>query len=241
MTLPLIRALEFRREKTDKKELITLDRNGIIGSSPKLNACLDRVAQAAMSDVKVLITGETGTGKELFARAIHKNSARAGHPYIVVDCSVIPEALAESHLFGHEKGAFTGAERDRAGLIKQASGGTLFLDEVGELSLPIQKAFLRVLQEQRFRPLGSKKEETSDFRLIAATNRNLETMIAQGTFREDLYYRLQSFVIQTPSLREHQEDIPEPAMHQAMRICEETKSMSKGFSPDFFDFLSAYP
>lgn len=240
MTLPLIRALEYRKEKKDKTAFITLDRKEIVGNSQKMRACLDLVAQAANSDVNVLITGETGTGKELFARAIHKNSPRAKEPFIVVDCSVMPESIVESLLFGHQKGTFTGAEKDRTGLIKQADGGTLFLDEVGELPSSIQKAFLRVLQEHRFRPLGSKKEEYSNFRLVVATNRNLDEMVQKRKFREDLLYRLQSFVIRTPLLMEHQEDIKDLAMYHVARICEESQMMAKGFSPDYFEVLRSY-
>ncbi|MBW1779643.1 MAG: sigma-54-dependent Fis family transcriptional regulator [Deltaproteobacteria bacterium] len=240
MTLPLIRALEYRKEKSDKKRLTTLDRKGIVGESVKMRSCLDLAAQAANSDVNALITGETGTGKELFAKAIHLNSARAMEPFIVVDCGAIPEAIVESLLFGHEKGSFTGAEKSRIGLIKHADGGTLFLDEVGELPLSLQKAFLRVLQEHRFRPIGSKTEHHSNFRLVAATNRHLEEMVKEGKFREDLLYRLQSFIIHLPPLRERPEDIMDLVMYHAARICENSNIMTKGFSPDFFEILRAY-
>jgi len=154
MTLPLVRALQYREEKSSKKQMSVLRTDGIIGSSPALIQCLDRLAQAAGSDGNVIITGETGTGKELFSRAIHENSARCEGPYVIVDCTAIPESLAESTLFGHVKGAFTGADISAEGLIKQADGGTLLLDEVGELPLAVQKRFLRVLQVKRFRPVG---------------------------------------------------------------------------------------
>ena len=143
---------------------------------------------AANSDANVLITGETGTGKELFAKVVHANSPRAKNNFVVVDCTALPETLVESVLFGHARGAFTGAETSEEGLVKQADGGTLFLDEIGELPLLIQKRFLRVIQEHRFRPVGGRKEVESDFRLVAATNRNLEDLVREGRFREDLLF-----------------------------------------------------
>ncbi|MDY6852188.1 MAG: sigma 54-interacting transcriptional regulator, partial [Thermodesulfobacteriota bacterium] len=171
MMLPLNRALAYRKEKTTKRSPKVLNRVGIVGESRLIRGCLELVSQAAGSETNVLITGETGTGKELFARAIHENSARAGKSLVVVDCTALPGSLVEGLLFGHEKGAFTGAEKAQEGLIAQADGGTLFLDEIGELPLLTQKAFLRVLQERRFRLLGGQKEIESDFRLVAATNR----------------------------------------------------------------------
>ena len=240
MTLPVLRALEYRRKKQSEKGMVALDRRGIIGDSSKMKSCLDLLVQAAKSDVSVLVTGETGTGKELFARTIHKNSLRAETPFVVVDCSSLPESIVENILFGHEKGAFTGADKARAGLIKQADGGTLFLDEIGELPLSLQKSFLRVLQEHKFRRLGSKVEETSDFRLIAATNRNLEEMTISGQFRKDLLFRIQSFVIELPPLKDRLEDISELAMHFIAKTCDNSNIMVKGLSPDFLDTLKAY-
>jgi two-component system NtrC family response regulator len=244
MSLPLLRALEYRREKKNvragAKSIIALKRDDIIGSSPKLMDCLDLLAQAAASEAGVLITGETGTGKEVFARAIHTNSSRAKGHFVVVDCAALPETLVESVLFGHEKGAFTGAEKTSEGLIRQAGGGTLFLDEVGELPLGTQKSFLRFLQERRFRPVGSKNELESDFRLVAATNRNMDKMAQEGRFRDDLLFRLKSFVIELPSLRERSEDIKELARHHIDRFCEKYGLTPKGFSPEFIDTLKAY-
>ncbi|MDD5222368.1 MAG: sigma-54 dependent transcriptional regulator [bacterium] len=240
MTLPFLRALQYREEKRAQKPALALEREGIVGESPQLKACLDRLAQAASSEVDVLITGETGTGKELFASAIHRNSARAKESFIVIDCTALPENLVESVLFGHEKGSFTGADRSREGLVAQADGGTLFLDEIGELPLSIQKTFLRVLQEHRFRPIGSKREITSDFRLVSATNRDLEAMVKAGQFREDLLFRIESFVIKLPPLREHPLDIKDLAIHYMNRLCERNGIDTKGFSPEFFQVLSAY-
>jgi two-component system NtrC family response regulator len=243
ITLSLERALQYRQQKTavtKSRAVAVLKRSQIIGNSPKLNACLDLVAQAAGSDVNVFLTGETGTGKELFARAVHENSQRARGNFIVVDCTALPETLVESLLFGHEKGTFTGAEKSRDGLVRQAHCGTLFLDEVGELPMSLQKAFLRVLQEHRFRPLGGSHEIESDFRLVAATNRNLEQMVERGQFREDLLFRLRSFVIELPPLRERPEDIQELARYYADRFCERYGIAPKGFSPEFIKTLLAY-
>lgn len=240
ITLPLIRALQYRDEKKVKKPPIALKKEGIVGSSSRITRCLDQVAQAATSDASVLITGETGTGKELFASAIHRNSPRRNNSFVIVDCAVLPENLVESLLFGHKKGAFTGADKTREGLIKQADGGTLFLDEVGELPFSIQKAFLRVVQEHRFRPLGEEKEIKSDFRLIAATNRNLDQMVAEGKFRQDLLFRIRSVIIGLPPLRERTEDIRELATHYMTKLCDAHRRGTKGFSPEFIESLTAY-
>ena len=244
MALPIIRALQYREERKDKSRgagasrLLELD--GIVGNCLKMKGRFELVAQAASSDTNVLLTGETGTGKELFACAIHNNSMRAKKPFVVVDCSALPETLVESILFGHEKGAFTGAEKSREGLIKQADGGTLFLDEVGELPSPIQKKFLRVLQERRFRPIGTGAEISSDFRLIAATNRDLQKLVHDGIFRDDFLFRLRSFIIELPPLREREEDIADITRYYIAKLCERHGIGLKGFSPDFMGALSAY-
>lgn len=247
MMLSFLRALQYREEKqarsrlgADEKGVIALKRDGIIGSSPQMNACFDLLAQAASSHANVLITGETGTGKELFAQAIHNNSARADKSFVVVDCASLPQGLVESILFGHEKGAFTGADRRTEGLIKQADGGTLFLDEVGELPLNLQKSFLRVLQEHRFRPVGGSREIESNFRLIAATNRNLDDLVASELFRSDLLFRLRSMSIELLPLRERREDIKDLAIYYMNKFCERYGTETKGFSPDFFEALMAY-
>jgi two-component system, NtrC family, response regulator len=241
MTLPLIRALQYRKEKfAHRPPTVALKRESIIGNSPRVSSCLDLVAQAANADANTLITGETGTGKELFARAIHDNSDRAEGPFVVVDCSSLTETLIESVLFGHAKGAFTGAEKKQEGLIKQADKGTLFLDEVGELPFAQQKAFLRVLQERRFRPVGAKEEEISDFRLVAATNKDLEAMVAAGDFRNDLLFRLRTMHIHIPALRMRGEDVRELAIYYMNAICKKYKLPLKGFSPEFLDCLQEY-
>ena len=239
MVLPLVRALQYRDIKM-KKPAVTLKRDGIIGSSPDMRTCLDQVAQAASTDANILIYGETGTGKELLAWAVHNNSARADNNFVVVDCAALTDSLVESLLFGYEKGAFTGADRSRNGLIGQADKGTLFLDEVGELPLSTQKSFLRVLQERSFRPLGSKQVIKSDFRLISATNRNLDQLAKEGQFRNDLLFRLRSFIIEIAPLRNRREDIQDLAMYYLATLCERYKKGMKGFSPDFLEALIHY-
>jgi two-component system, NtrC family, response regulator len=243
ITLSVVRALEYRKQKMSlgrQPAVVALKRENIIGNSPKLNACLDEVARAAGSDTSVLILGETGSGKELFARAVHQNSKRADKPFVVADCASLPETLVESLLFGHEKGAFTGAERARDGLFTEANGGTLFLDEVGELPLSIQKSFLRVLQERRYRLVGGNRELESDFRLVAATNRSLEQMAQEGSFRSDLLFRLSSFVIELPPLRERKEDIRELARFYMDRFCDRYGMSPKGSCPEFMETLMSY-
>jgi two-component system NtrC family response regulator len=206
-----------------------------------MRACFDLLAQAAGSDVNVLLAGETGTGKELFARAIHKNSGRLEQNFVVVDCTALPETLVESLLFGHKRGAFTGADKNREGLVLQAHGGTLFLDEVGELPFSVQKVFLRVLQERRFRPVGSEQEVRSDFRLVAATNRNIDQWVQAGRFRSDLLYRLRALTISLPALREHPDDIGQMAIYHVAKLCERHQLQHKGFSPEFIETLTIYP
>jgi two-component system NtrC family response regulator len=234
------RVLKYREEKQAKAKPVVLERAGIIGDSPKLRVCLDVLAQAASSEANVLITGETGTGKEMFAWALHKNSGRAGQNFVVLDCAALPETLVESTLFGHVRGAFTSADKARDGLIRQAHGGTLFLDEVGELPMSIQRAFLRVLQERRFRPVVGGQEIASDFRLIAATNRNLESMAKTGGFREDLLFRLRTIVLDLPALRDVREDIKELVLNYLAKFCEQYEVPMKGFSPEFLEILIAY-
>jgi len=240
VTLQLTRVLQYREEKRATKAPVALKREAIVGESARIKACLDLVAQAATSEASVLITGETGTGKELFARAIHENSARARGYFVVVDCAALPLTLVESVLFGHVKGAFTGADKAQDGLVLQANKGTLFLDEVGELPFSVQRTFLRVLQEHCFRPVGSKREVESDFRLVAATNRDLDQMVQLGQFRQDLLFRLRSLTVELPLLRERAEDIKRLAMHHMSKLCERDGIATKGFSPEFLEALVAY-
>jgi len=243
IALTLARALQYREEKQSAVEaspVVSLVRDGIIGGSPGIKGCLDLVARSAVSDANILITGETGTGKELFARAVHTNSQRKKGPFVIVDCASIPETLVESLLFGHKKGAFTGADRERTGLILDAHNGTLFLDEVGELPMSLQKAFLRVLQERTVRPVGGRQEVESHFRLVAATNRNLEAMVGEGTFRKDLLYRIQAFTMELPALRDRTSDIKEIAAYHIHRFCERYGMDHKGVSSDFYETLESH-
>jgi len=241
LPLHLTRALQYRREKRRVFQVpVSLKRKSIIGSSRAINECLDQVARAASSDVSVLIQGATGTGKELFAKAIHENSARADRNFVVVDCGALPESLIESTLFGHVKGAFTNADRDQDGLTKHADGGTLFLDEVGELPMSIQKTFLRLLQEHEYRPVGSSRQLYSDFRLVAATNRDLETRVREGKFREDLLFRLQAFTITLPTLAARREDIRELVQFFIARLCDRYGLEAKGAAVEFIEALSLY-
>jgi len=241
ITLPLKRILQYHDDlKKAEKAAVSLKLDGIVGRSRQMKACFDLIAQATNSEANVLISGETGTGKELFAKAIHANSPRQDKNLVVVDCTVIPETLAESVLFGHESGAFTGAEKAKDGLIIQAHGGTLFLDEVGELPPQLQKTFLRVLQERRFRPIGGKREVESNSRLLVATNRDIEQMVKKGLFREDLFYRLRAIEIHLPPLRERPEDLKELIVYYLNQLCEGYGLLTKGLSPDCFDALTTY-
>jgi len=192
------------REEVDKTSMF----EEIVGTSPALRAVLANIAKVAPTDCTVIITGETGTGKELVARAIHKHSARSGRPFVSVNCAAIPPSLIASELFGHERGAFTGAVGRREGRFEQAAGGTLFLDEVGELPAEIQMALLRVLQEREFERVGSGRPIRADVRVIAATNRDLAAAVAEKTFRADLFYRLNVFPLDVPALRDRRVDIP---------------------------------
>lgn len=209
----LERAMQYRRQKKARLTGFTVCREGITGDSPGIRKCLEKVAVAAHSDIPVLITGETGTGKELFSRAIHATSPRSAKSFVVVDCSALPDHLVETTIFGHTRGAFTGADRDKTGLMKIADQGTLFLDEVGELPFDVQKKFLRAIQEKKFRPLGAKTEIHSDFRLICATHRDLEDMVKKGTFREDLFFRIVSLTIHLPPLKDRGDDVRLLAMN----------------------------
>lgn len=214
---------------------------GIVGNNRAMRLTLLQMFEAAQVDAPVLITGETGTGKELVARAVHKNSRRAQGPFVVVDCSAITPTLLESELFGNVRGAFTGAMNARQGLAMQANGGTLFLDEVGELAPEQQKVFLRLLQERRFRPIGSNEELESDFRVVAATNRNLTEMAAGGTFRSDLLFRLQGLTIEIPPLRNRGKDVFLLVQYALNRTLAQYNLKSKVFSSEALEALASYP
>ena len=241
ITQTLKRVLKYRQEKKKKKgHKKTLEAAYMVGSSPAIRTCFSLMAQAASTDANVLITGETGTGKELTARTIHANSTRTDGQFVVVDCAALTETLLESTLFGHKKGAFTGAQTDKDGLVKLADNGTLFLDEVGEMPLSIQKSFLRFLQERVFRPVGGTSEEKSNFRLISATNRNLDHMVESGEFRRDLLFRLKTMHIELPPLRMRTDDIEPLATFKLTELCTQYDIEPKRFSADFFKMLAKY-
>src|SRR5256884_5761558 len=224
--------------RRELRRLTGLD--NIIGQSPKMRAIFDLIQTVAPQTSRVLITGESGTGKELVARAIHENSQRSQAPFITINCGAFPETLLESELFGYMKGAFTGANENRRGLFQAAHGGTLFMDEIGNMSLTMQVKLYRVLQEGKVRPIGSTEEADVNVRIIAATNKEFEKEIAEGRFREDLYYRLSVIPIQLPALRERREDIPLLARHFLERF---RKSMEKpigGISSEALRKLEAY-
>ncbi|MGV6820889.1 MAG: sigma-54-dependent transcriptional regulator [Parvularcula sp.] len=209
----------------------------VIGTSPALRRCLKSGERAASSNIPILITGESGVGKEMIARAIQGNSERAGAPFVTVNCGAIPDNLVESILFGHEKGAFTGATAKHAGKFQEANGGTIFLDEVGELPLDAQVKLLRVLQEGEVDPVGAKRPVTVDVRIISATNRSLEEEVAKGTFREDLFYRLNVFPIEVPPLRERREDIPALIKHFIAKYNAEENRDVQGVRHEVMDIL----
>ena len=235
----LTQAVQWRNSR-DSQSRSLLRHPDIIGESPALAEALEALREAAASNVNVLITGETGTGKELFASALHANSLRASGPFVTVDCTTLPETLVEAHLFGHARGAFTGADRTREGLLAAADHGTLFLDEVGELPLPVQGAFLRALELRRFRPVGEVREVESDFRLVAATNQDLEAMSEDGRFRKDLLYRLQGMTIVIPPLRRRRDEIPLLARQAVIRCCRRNGMEEKELSPLLLEMLAEY-
>jgi formate hydrogenlyase transcriptional activator len=204
---------EAKKARSDEQTKGERGSNGIIGNSPALKLVLSEVGRVASTNSTVLVLGETGTGKELIAHAIHNLSARRGAPFIKVNCAAIPFDLLESELFGHEKGAFTGAIAQKIGRFEMADNGTLFLDEIGDLPLALQPKLLRVLQEQEFERLGSGRTHRINVRLVAATHRDLTEMVARKGFRSDLYYRLNVFPIELPPLRERRKDIPELIFH----------------------------
>jgi two-component system response regulator PilR (NtrC family) len=213
----------------------------ILGKSAPMRAIADLIRRVAETRTTVLVTGESGTGKERIARAIHATSDRAAKPFLVVNCGALPENLMESELFGHEKGAFTGAAGRHTGLFREADGGTLLLDEIGELPLALQVKLLRVLQERKVRPVGATAEIAVDVRLIAATNRDVEKDVAEGRFRQDLYYRLNVIRIHVPPLRVRSEDMPGLIEHFVQRFASEHGKQVRGLAPEALRAILAYP
>src|SRR5438094_356383 len=235
-------SLRWKKEagylRRELRRLTGLD--NIIGQGPKMHAIFDLIQTVAPQSSRVLITGESGTGKELVARAIHENSARSQAPFITINCGAFPETLLEPELFGYMKGSFTGANENRPGLFQAAHGGTLFMDEIGNMSLTMQVKLYRVLQEGKVRPIGSTAESDVDVRIIAATNKDFEKEIAEGRFREDLYYRLSVIPIQVPALRERREDIPLLARHFLERFRKTMEKPIDAISPEAMSKLEAY-
>jgi formate hydrogenlyase transcriptional activator len=213
---------------------------GIVGESEQLQSVLEQVKLVAPTDSTVLILGETGTGKELIAHAIHRLSNRASHPFIRVNCAAIPPSLIASELFGHEKGAFTGALQRRQGRFEAANGGTIFLDEIGELPMETQITLLRVIQEREFERVGSTQPISVDVRIIAATNRDLEAAVTAGTFRSDMYYRLNVFPVHVPSLRERLEDIPLLVEHLVERFAKRVGRDFRTIKMNTVEILQSY-
>ena len=213
---------------------------GIIGNSLSMQTVYKRIGQVSSSDVTVLITGESGTGKELIARAVHKNSLRNNKPFIAVNCSAIPENLIESELFGHEKGAFTGANQQRIGYFEQCDSGTIFLDEIGDMPLAAQTKILRALQEGELLRVGGSDVIKVDVRIIAATNKSIESMVKEGTFREDLYYRLNVVRIELPPLRERKEDIPLLINFLLKKVSKNNQGVAEVVASDAMAALTEY-
>jgi len=245
LRITIERSMEHTRLKEENRLLKQslgqhFDRRNIIGQSPAMISLLETVAQVAPSEATVLITGDSGTGKELIAGAIHFNSHRKDGPFIKLNCAAITETLLESELFGHEKGAFTGAERRKEGRFFQAHGGSLFLDEVSEMSLTMQVKLLRVLQEREFTRVGGESTIQVDVRMMAATNKNLPELIRQGEFREDLYYRLNVVGLEIPPLKKRREDIPLLAQHFLEIFAARNKKEIKGYTPRAMDHLVRY-
>lgn len=245
LKLTIERAMEnvrLREENIRLKENLGIhfDRMNIIGRSPSMAKLLETVALVAPSEATVIITGESGTGKELIAGAIHFNSTRKTGPFVKVNCAAITETLLESELFGHEKGSFTGADRRKDGRFLQANGGSIFLDEISEMPLSMQVKLLRVLQEREITRVGGEAVIKIDTRVIAATNRDLQEMIASGAFREDLYYRLNVVNLRTPALRERKEDIPLLATSFLEMFAERNRKKIKGFTPGAMDGIVKY-
>lgn len=231
----------FRLNREKSESLRELDaRYELIGDSPAMQHLREQIELVAPKNSRVMITGESGTGKELVAYAIHRRSPRHDGPFVKVNCAAIPHELFESELFGHEKGAFTGAMAQRIGRFEQADGGTLFLDEIGEIPLSLQPKILRALQENEIQRVGGQKDIRVDTRIVAATNRDLEEELRKGTFREDLFYRINVFPVEMPSLREHFQDIPLLTRHFVARLSDENNMKRKAIAEEAMQLLCSY-
>jgi two-component system, NtrC family, response regulator HydG len=245
LKLTIERAMEHQQLKSENRQLkealgLRFDQGHIIGQSPAMVRLLETAAQVAVSEATVMICGESGTGKELVAGVIHYNSARRKGPFVKINCAALTETLLESELFGHEKGAFTGAERRREGKFVQAHGGTLFLDEVSEMPIAMQVKLLRVLQEREVTRVGGEAVIPVDVRLVVATNKHIPDLIREGGFREDLYYRLNVVNLDLPPLRERRGDIPLLAQHFLTHFCRRNAKEIRGFSPQAMAVLGRY-
>ena len=237
----LIEARRVRHERDVLRQAVSTDGfAGIIGRSPRMLEVFRLVETVCRTNSTILITGESGTGKELVARAIHEQSLRSGNRFVAVNCGAMPEALLESELFGHMRGAFTGADANKKGLIEVADQGTIFLDEIGEMSPTMQVKLLRVLQERKYRRVGGTDEVVANIRVIAATNRDLSAMVSDATFREDLYYRLNVIPIRIPALRERADDVPIIADHFLQKFTREMGKSIHGFTPEALALLLAH-
>lgn len=243
LELTVTRAIENAHLREDyrflKTRLQAQQKPFMVGDSPALQSFMRLIDAVAPTDTTVLIQGESGAGKELVAREIHERSPNAGRNYVVLDCCTLQEHLFESELFGHERGAFTGADKQKKGLVEAAEGGTLFLDEIGEIAPPIQAKLLRIIETGQFRRLGGTKDLVAKVRILAATNRDLEGMAAEGTFRSDLYYRLSAFTIIVPPLRERKEDIPALAEHFIANH-DFSRRIKKAVAPNAMEQMMAY-
>lgn len=245
LKLTIERIFESISLKTENRHLKTRLKeqsfaHDIIGKSPAILSLLDTIHMVAPTDANVLITGESGTGKELVSSAIHFNSSRKDYPFVRINCAAITETLLESELFGHEKGAFTGADKKRKGKFLLADKGSILLDEIGEMSLAMQVKLLRVIQEKDITPVGSDQNIKIDVRIIAATNKDLKALSEQGSFRQDLYYRLNVVSVEVPPLRDRKEDIPMLALHFLEIFSKKNKRDIKGFAPDAMDAMIRY-
>lgn len=245
LQMTIERALEhtnLKKENVDLKERLSgaFALKSIIGKSPPMKELIEMIIMVAPTEATALITGESGTGKELIAKSIHFSSARKDGPLVIVNCAALTETLLESELFGHEKGAFTGADRKRLGRFMQANRGTIFLDEIGEMSSAMQAKLLRVIQEREIQRVGSDETIPVNVRILAATNRDLEAEVSSGRFREDLFYRLNVVTLRIPPLRERQEDIPLLAQHFLEKYAKQNRKRIKGFTPLAIDMLLKY-